>query len=281
MTLPQTKRPSYEATIQTVADPLVFQPFTMADKRNLLSAISFKDPKSFVRTVVEIVQTCTNLAVIRPNPPLHLIEMAFLEVYARSTGGVIEADYTCDAIVVDKPKWPTAILDNGEVVRVDENSLTEEERAALDIPVERMCGHTIGVRIPIEGTTIDFGDIAPGDDYTVRFPDGVFIVLGVPGWDVMKKYIGGDEQPKTFDISDDFVFECVKTIGDSTRTYTHEDFTKAEFVEWVDGLGADTSDLMQPFFANIPVVTKSLDVRCPKCGTQKKIILRGLDDFFV
>ena len=282
MTLPQTKRPSYEAPIPTVAEPMVFQPFTMADKRNLLSAISFKDPKSFVRTVVEIVQTCTNLESIRPNPPLHLIEMAFLEVYARSTGGVIEADYTCDATVHAKPDWPMRTLDSGETLRVDEASLTEEERAALEIPIDRMCGHTIAVRIPIEGTVIDFGDLTPGDDYTVRFPDGVFMVLGVPGWDVMKKYIGGDdEQPKTFDISDDFVFECVKAIGDASNTYTHEDFTKQEFVEWVDGLAADSQELMQPFFANIPVVTKSIDVTCPICSTKKRIVLRGLDDFFV
>lgn len=280
MPLPTTTRPTYEAQIPTLTAPLVFQPFTMADKRNLLSAISFKDPSSFVRTVAGIVQRHTNLSEISPLLPLHLIEFAFLEVYSRSTGGMIEADYTCDAIIHAKPAWPVHTLDSGEELPVDEASLTAEQREALDIPIDRLCGHTVGVRIPIEGTTIDFGDIPPGEDYVVKFPDGTFMVLAVPGWDVMKKYVKGEETP-SFDIGDDFVFECVKAIGDASRTYTHEDFTKDEFITWVDELGADAADLIQPFFANIPVVTKTFDVKCPECGTEKKIILRGLDDFFV
>lgn len=281
MTLPTTTRPTYEASIPTVSSPLIFQPFTMADKRNLLSAISFKDPVSFVRTVASIVERHTNLSSIAASMPLHLIEFAFLEVYARSTGGIIEADYTCDAIVHGKPEWPVRVLDNGESMRVDEASLTEEEKAALEVSVDRVCGTTIAVRIPIEGTTIDFGDLPPSDEYTVKFPDGTFMILAVPGWEVMKKYVAVDTESPTFNIGDDFVFECVKAIGDAQRTYTHEDFTKEEFTKWVDDLGADAAELIQPFFANIPVVSKTFDVTCPSCGTQKKIVLRGLDDFFV
>lgn len=280
MPLPETKRPTYEALVPTLQEPLVFQPFTMADKRNLLSAISFKDPKSFVRTVVDIVVRHTNLSTIAPAMPLHLIEFAFLEVYARSTGGIIEADYTCDAVVHAKPVWPTAQLDNGEVVRIDEASLSAEEREALNTPVDRLCGHTVGVRIPLEGVEIDFGDLPPGEDHTIKFPDGTFMVLGVPGWEVMRRYVT-DGAPQSYEIGDDFVFECVKAIGDAHRTYTHEDFTKEEFAKWIDDLGADAAEMVQPFFANLPVITKTVDVVCPSCKTKKKIVLRGLDDFFV
>lgn len=280
MPLPESKRPTYEVPLPNLEAPLVFQPFTMADKRNLLSAISFKDPKSFIRTVVDIVERHTNLRTIAPTLPLHYIELAFLEVYARSTGGVIEADYTCDAIVHEKPEWPTTQLDSGELVKIDESALTPEELEALNTPVDRLCGHVTPIRIPLEGTTIDHGDLAPAEDHVVKFPDGTFIVLGVPGWDVMKRYVTGDSV-KSFEIGDDFVFECVKAIGDAQRTYTKEDFTKEEFAKWVDDLGADVADLIQPFFANIPVVTKVFDVKCPKCQAAKKIVLRGVDDFFV
>lgn len=242
MPLPETKRPTYEAPLPNLEAPLVFQPFTMADKRNLLSAISFKDPKSFIRTVVDIVERHTNLRTISPAMPLHYIELAFLEVYARSTGGVIEADYTCDAIVHANPDWPTTQLDSGEVVKIDESAMTPEEREALNTPIDRICGHTTSVRIPLEGTTIDYGDLPPANEHVIKFPDSTFIVLAVPGWDVMKKYVGGDTA-KSFEIGDDFVFECVKAIGDLQHTYTREDFTKEEFVAWVDDLGADVANL--------------------------------------
>lgn len=281
MTLPTVTRPTYESPVPTLAEPLVFQPFTMADKRNLLSAVSFKDPVSFIRTIVSVVERHTNLKEIAPSMPLHLIEFAFLEVYSRSTGGTIEAEYTCDAVIVAKPEWPVNELDSGELVRVDEASLTKEEIEALDIPVERLCGVTTGISIPLDGTVIDFGDIPPGEEYTVKFADGTFITFAVPGWDVMKKYVGGDGTVPAFDLGDDFVFECVTAIGDANNTYTHEDFSREEFVTWVDDLGADSAELIQPFFANIPVITKVFDVACPSCGTKKKIVLRGIDDFFV
>ena len=260
---------------------LVFTPFTMADKRNLLSAISFKDASSFVRTVADIVERHTNLAELFPAKPLHYIELAFLEVYAKSTGGVIEADYSCDAVVVAKPEWPTTQLDSGEVVRVDESALTEEARLALETPVERICGHTTSVRIPLEGTTIDYGDLPVQDEHVVKFGDGTFVVLAVPGWEVMRNYVGAGDKEAVFDVGDDFVFECVKAIGDANHTYTHDDFTKEEFKAWVDALGADAVQLIEPFFLNIPVVSKTFDVTCPACGASKKIVLRGLDDFFV
>lgn len=254
MTLPSHSYVVCEEKLPGCKDPLVFSPFSVADKKNLLAAVSFKDAKAFIRTVVDVVERKTNLKKIAPDMPLHLVEAAFMHVYSKSSGGVIEATFTCNAEI--------------KVVGIDGNDDTVAT-----------CNHPTPIRIPIDDVQIDWGALPEGKSYVAKLSGSTFVELSMPPWETMKKFVG--EGNATVDINDDFVVACVRAVGDAEKTYTREDFTPEELAQWINDLSAEDGELLEPFFANMPVISKSFPVTCPKCGTTKTIVLRGLDDFFV
>jgi hypothetical protein len=261
MTLPTVSRPKHEATLTGLDARLVLSPFSVADKKNLISAVSFKDPAGFIRTVADIVDRCTNLKEICPSPPLHYIEAAFIEVYARSTGGVIEASYTCDAQV---PR----VAKEGEEVTWPEGSTVQ-------------CNNTMGIKIPLDGVDVDFGDLPPFREHVVMLSEDVFVTLAIPSWDIVKPLMSAVQEGTRIELGDKIVLACITCVGDHQSSHTREDFTEEELIEWLDNLDADVAEKLQPFFNNIPVVRKEFDVTCTRCSTKKKIVLSGLDDFFV
>lgn len=260
--LPSHPLPVYEEKLDGLEKPLTFSPFTIADQRNLRAALTFKDPKAFVATVVSVVERQTNLRAIHPAFQLHYIEAAFLKVYVKSVGGVLDASYRCDAMVDPNPP------------------ALQELAERHDMEVEKVeCGFTADIKIPIDDASIDFGQIEPGKPFVARLSTGAFVTLEVPGWDVVKKFSG--EDGRTVAITEDFVLACVTSVGDADAVYTRADFSDDELRDWLDALPGEDEKAFDPFFSSLPVITKTVEVVCPKCGSKKKIELRGLDDFFV
>lgn len=260
--LPQHPKIRYEEPINGLAAPLAFTPFTIADQRNLRAALTFKDPKAFVATVVDVVERHTNLRDLAPAFQLHFVEAAFLKVYVKSVGGVLDASYTCDAMVDNNPPALQEMAEN----------------AGVEVEKTR-CGFTADIKIPIDAVTIDFGAMEPGKPFVARLSTGAFVTLEVPGWDVVKKFAG--EDGKTVSVTEDFVLACITSVGDADSVYSRQDFAVDELREWLDALPSEDEKAFDPFFSSLPVIAKTVEVVCPKCGTAKKIELRGLDDFFV
>ena len=264
MKLPTLPRPKYESSITGIDGTFVYTPFSIADKRNLLSAISFKDPKAFIQTVVDIVKANTNLEELGAMQ-LHYIEAAFMKVYAASMGGVIEADYTCSA-EVEVPAQPA-------------KDATDTEPAKEAVAAHtRICGTVTAIRIPIDDIELDYGDLRPGKEHVVQLSDDDAVTLAIPNWDEMQKYLSDD---KTVDISDEFVLSCIVSVSTPDAVLTREDFTEEELQKWIEALDSQAGDKFGVFFSNIPVIQKTLNVKCPKCQSERLLVLRGIDDFFV
>lgn len=246
--LPTVPRSVHEASIQGLPDKLIYSPFRIADKRNLLSAISFRDAKMFIQTVVEIVRANTNLEEMNCMQ-MHFIEAAFMKVYAASQGGMIEAEYTCSAIV-----------DGGEGGESKE------------------CGAVTPIRIPIDDVDIDFGNLEPGKEHTIYLGDDLAVVVATPEWEVVQKFLSEEH---TINVNDSYVLSCVKEVHGPEGVAKRGDFTEKELKDWIEGLDSTYSDKFSEFFTNTPVIVKSMAVKCPKCGTERLLALRGIDDFFV
>ena len=253
MPLPSHNRIKHEAIVKGLKGKLVFTPFTVADRRNLLAALAFEDPRAFIRTVVDIVTSNSNLADLDPRLTLHFIETAFMRIYAVSSGSSIEATYTCDSHVPEN-------LDPGN-----------------DLPATRACGEVIELRLPIDDVDVDFGPLDPTPEQVVHLSGDTFIVLEVPGWEDVSAMLAAG---KEIDFGDEFVLKCVKSVGEGDKVYTRDDFTSDELAVWLNDMDATDAEKVKVFFSNLPVVSKRFDLTCPACGTKKTLNLRGLDSFF-
>ena len=63
--------------------------------------------------------------------------------------------------------------------------------------------------------------------------------------------------------------------------YYAKDSTKEELMEFVDNLQQEDLEKIQKFFTTMPKISKPLDFKCGKCGYEEKIVVEGIQNFFV
>ena len=84
-----------------------------------------------------------------------------------------------------------------------------------------------------------------------------------------------DKEDAIFNV----LFKCVDKIYDKETVYN--DFTEKELQEFINSLPMDALLKIKEFFDTSPKIKKQLDFKCKKCGHEEKIIMEGINSFFV
>ena len=84
-----------------------------------------------------------------------------------------------------------------------------------------------------------------------------------------------------FDILLDVVISCIDYIYDENQMYYAKDTEKQELIDFVENLQQDDLAKIQNFFNTMPKMKKQLDFKCKKCGYEDKILVEGIQNFFV
>jgi hypothetical protein len=63
------------------------------------------------------------------------------------------------------------------------------------------------------------------------------------------------------------------------QVQTRKDFTMEELEVFIGNLDSDNFAKLEKFVDTMPKLEMTLPMKCPKCGTEDKITLTGLDDF--
>jgi hypothetical protein len=79
----------------------------------------------------------------------------------------------------------------------------------------------------------------------------------------------------------DMIINCINFIYDEDQIYYAKDSTKEELVEFIENLTQDDLEKIQHFFKTMPYLKKDLDFNCPKCGYKEKIVVEGIENFFM
>lgn len=79
----------------------------------------------------------------------------------------------------------------------------------------------------------------------------------------------------------DIIVSCIDYIYDENQMYYAKDTEKLELVEFVENLQQEDLVKIQNFFNTMPKIKKELDFVCKKCGYKDKIMIEGLQNFFV
>jgi hypothetical protein len=139
-----------------------------------------------------------------------------------------------------------------------------------------------------------FKHVIDADKLTVDIPDknknviqltpNLGITLKYPTFNMLEKFSAiiaqQAEKESGLDLSNVFamIYECTKNIF--TKDEVYSDFTKEEFIEFIESLNDEQFSKIMEFFQSLPKLRYEIQFKCPVCGYEEPIVLTTLTDFF-
>ena len=96
MTLPVINTPTYELTVPSTKDTLVYRPFLVKEEKILLMAMEEDKESQLNRALKQVVNNCTFQKVKVDKLPLFDLEYIFLRIRAKSVGEVAKLQILCE-----------------------------------------------------------------------------------------------------------------------------------------------------------------------------------------
>ena len=96
MTLPVINTPTYELTVPSTKDTLVYRPFLVKEEKILLMAMEEDNETQLNRALKQVVNNCTFQKVKVDKLPLFDLEYIFLRIRAKSVGEVAKLQILCE-----------------------------------------------------------------------------------------------------------------------------------------------------------------------------------------
>jgi len=153
----------------------------------------------------------------------------------------------------------------------------EEEEVEEEVVVTNKCNQTLNINIPLDRAKLKYPENYESRR-VIMLDEETGIKLRVPAFGDYWKI---DHEAGYEQITMDYLFQCVECIFTSdTMQIPGTDFNIEEFKTWFDTLPAITTEKIDQFFEEMPILALDLPIKCPKCGTDHTIKLRGLNDFF-
>lgn len=77
------------------------------------------------------------------------------------------------------------------------------------------------------------------------------------------------------------IIDCIDAVFDKDDMYKSDSFSKEEITEFVMNLTKSQFDKLENFLTTMPKIIYEANFNCPHCDTENKIVLEGLQNFFV
>ena len=246
MALPKIDVPTYETTLISSGKKVKYRPFLVKEQKLFLMASQSTDEKETVDVVKQVLNNCIISDIDVDDLPTFDLEHLFMQLRARSVGEVVNLKYNCNNTVKD---------DKGE---------------------DKVCGGLVKFDLNILDIkpTID-----PEHSNKIAITDKLGIVMKYPTLGMVKNF--DNLQSESIDTIMDVIVSCIDFIYDADQMYYAKDSTKEELMEFVDNLQQDDLEKIQKFFTTMPKISKPLDFKCSKCGYEEKIVVEGIQNFFV
>jgi hypothetical protein len=246
MALPKIDVPTYETTLISSGKKVKYRPFLVKEQKLFLMAAQSDDEKETVDVVKQVLNNCIITDIDIESLPTFDLEYLFMKLRARSVGEVVNLKYNCNNTVKD---------DKGE---------------------DKVCGGLVKFDLnllEIEPTRNE------EHNNKIEITDKLGIVMKYPTLGMVKNF--DNLQNESIDTIIEIIVGCIDFIYDADQMYYAKDSTKEELMEFVDNLQQDDLEKIQKFFTTMPKISKPLDFKCGKCGYEEKIVVEGIQNFFV
>ena len=78
----------------------------------------------------------------------------------------------------------------------------------------------------------------------------------------------------------ELIASCIDQIYSEEESWTQQDCTKKELIEFLEGLNSSQFKEIEIFFETMPKLSHKVKVKNPNTGVESEIVLEGLQNFF-
>tara|TARA_R100000005_G_scaffold19606_1_gene8382 strand:- start:2469 stop:3173 length:705 start_codon:yes stop_codon:yes gene_type:complete len=189
MALPRIDTPTYQLTLPSTQEKIDFRPFLVKEQKIIMMAQESNDERQMVKSLSELVTSCTFNKIDVNNLPIFDVEYMFLKIRGKSVGETVEINLVCP----------------------DDNKTQVRTKINLDdIQVQMTVGHSniiditdsikLQLRYPIYSDSIDIGD--------VETTDGIFKLLCKCFFNLQYN----DQTYNKVDITDNDIMEFIEQL---------------------------------------------------------------------
>jgi len=244
MALPKLDVPIYELYLPLSKKTVRHRPFLVKEEKLLLMAMESNDEKTVADSIKQIINNCCLDDINVDDLPVLDFEFFFLNLRARSIGEITNLKYKCNNDVQDE---------NNEEKKC--NNIVEIEVNILDIKPEIDEGHT----------------------NKIELSHNMGLVMKYPNFSTVQNINENTEIENIMKV----ILSCIEYIYDEDQIYYKKDIGDKELLEFVENLTHDQFMKVQNFFETLPKIKKQLNFKCNKCKFEEKIIVEGIQNFFV
>ena len=246
MALPKIDVPVYETKLISSGKTIKYRPFLVKEQKLFLMAAQAADEKETIDVVKQVLNNCIITDIDVDDLPTFDLEYLFMQLRARSVGEVVNLKYNCNNKVTDTDGESKPC---GGLVKFDMNLLEIEPTRSEEHSNKIVISDELGV--------------------VMKYPT--------------LKMIGNTKalQDESIESIMDIIIKCIDYIYDADQMYYAKDSTQEELMEFVESMQQEDLTKIQKFFTTMPKMSKPLDFKCGKCGYEEKIVVEGIQNFFV
>ena len=129
---------------------------------------------------------------------------------------------------------------------------------------------------------LDEVKVQVGEDHTnkIELDKGMGMIMRYPTIDSFSETGIKDINPgNMLDVISTCILQIYEKNGE--KTYDPKDQTKKEISEFVESLNTKQFQEVQKFFDTMPKLKHTVEIENPKTKVKSKVVLQGLNDFFV
>lgn len=242
--LPKLDVPIHEVKLLSTGKVIRFRPFLVKEQKLFLMASESEEPKETVNVIRQVLRNCIIDDINVDDLPTFDLEWLFMHLRARSVEEVVDLKYKCNNVVKDE---------KGEDSR---------------------CTGTVNFKLNL----LEVEPIKhPNHTNKIQLTENLGICLKYPSFEMIQKY----EDMNEAEIMSKVLVDCIDYLYDKEQVYYAKDNTREELEEFVDNLQQKDLEKLRDFFDTMPEIKKDVHFKCPKCGYEEDISIKGLQNFFV
>lgn len=111
----------------------------------------------------------------------------------------------------------------------------------------------------------------------ISLTDTISIKLKYPEFSIVDKLADKDS---AVDLVFEIITDSIEYIYDGEQFYYANETPKEELMQFIESLSQEQFSKLENFFNNLPKLSKTVEMKCPKCGMDHSIRMEGLESFF-